>query len=127
MAFKVLEKPVMKTPSSKVTSDSPHVAHPEPGCLWKSCLIPALANPPLPALLRITTWHPLMGFGYTQVKTDVEFFKILFIYSWETQKEVETQAEGEAASLQGTRCGTRSQASGITICQIYSVCLTKSH
>ena len=35
------------------------------------------------------------------------FFKDLFIYSWETQ------TEGEAGSLQGARCGTRSQDPGI--------------
>ena len=34
----------------------------------------------------------------------VFFFKILFIL--EKQKEAETQAEGEAGSLQGARCGT---------------------
>ena len=36
-------------------------------------------------------------------------FKILFIYSWETQREIEaeTQAEGEAGSLQGAQHGTR--------------------
>ena len=37
------------------------------------------------------------------------FFKILFIYSWETHREAETQAEGEAGSMQGAQCGTRSQ------------------
>ena len=36
------------------------------------------------------------------------FLKILFIYSWETQ------AEGEAGSMQGARLGTRSRASRIT-------------
>ena len=38
------------------------------------------------------------------------FLKILFSYSWETQgeRQVETQAEGEAGSLRGARCGTRS-------------------
>ena len=38
--------------------------------------------------------------------------KILFIYSWETQREAETQAEGEAGSLWGAPCGTRSQTPG---------------
>ena len=41
-------------------------------------------------------------------------FKILFIYSWETQKEAETQAEGEAGSLGGARCGTQFQDPRIT-------------
>ena len=40
------------------------------------------------------------------------FFNILFIYSWETQRERQTQAEGEAGSLQGARCRTRSQDAG---------------
>ena len=42
------------------------------------------------------------------------FFKILFIYSGETQRgrEAETQAEGEADSLQQARCGTRSRIPG---------------
>ena len=44
------------------------------------------------------------------------FFKILFIYSWETQREreAETQAEGEAGSMQGARHGTQSWVSRIT-------------
>ena len=39
-----------------------------------------------------------------------------FIFSWETQREreAETQAEGEAGSMQEARCGTRPQDSGIT-------------
>ena len=43
------------------------------------------------------------------------FFKILFIYSWKTEREreAETQAEGEAGSVQGARRGTRSQVSRI--------------
>ena len=43
-------------------------------------------------------------------------FKILFIYSWETQREweAETQAEGEAGSMQGDRHGIRSWVSRIT-------------
>ena len=39
---------------------------------------------------------------------------ILFIYSWETQKKAETQAEGEADSLWGVWCGTPSWDLGIT-------------
>ena len=32
----------------------------------------------------------------------------------DTERETETQAEGEAGSMQGARCGTRSQVSRIT-------------
>ena len=32
----------------------------------------------------------------------------------ETEREAETQAEGEAGSMQGARCGTQSQVSRIT-------------
>ena len=39
------------------------------------------------------------------------FFKILFIYEKHTQREAETQAEREAGSMQGARCGTRSRVS----------------
>ena len=42
------------------------------------------------------------------------FKKILFIYSRETQREAETQAEGEAGSLQGARPGTQSLVSRFT-------------
>ena len=41
------------------------------------------------------------------------FLKFYFIYSWETQKEAETQAEGEAGSLRGARCRTWFQDPGI--------------
>ena len=41
------------------------------------------------------------------------FFKDLLIYSWETQREAETQAEGEAGPMQGARRGARSQVSRI--------------
>ena len=39
-------------------------------------------------------------------------FKILFIYSLETQRERETKAEGEAGSMQGAPCGTQSRDPG---------------
>ena len=40
---------------------------------------------------------------------------LLFYYLFmrHTQKETETQAEGEAGSMQGAQCGTRSQDPGI--------------
>ena len=42
------------------------------------------------------------------------FLRLLFINSWKTQRAAEKQAEGEAGSLQGARCGTRSQDPGVT-------------
>ena len=45
----------------------------------------------------------------------VLFFKILLIYSWEIQREAETYAEGEAGSMQGAWCGTRSWDSRIML------------
>ena len=49
-------------------------------------------------------------------KEEIEcsFFKrfYLFIHKRHTQREAETQAEGEAGSIQGARCGTRSQTRG---------------
>ena len=44
------------------------------------------------------------------------FFLKDFIYLFvrDTEREAETQAEGEAGSLQGAGCGTRSWNSGIT-------------
>ena len=40
-------------------------------------------------------------------------FKI-YLFLRDTQGEAETQAEGEAGSLQGARCRTRSQDPGVT-------------
>ena len=43
------------------------------------------------------------------------FFKInLFIHERERERGVETQAEGEAGSTQGARCGARSRDPRIT-------------
>ena len=36
-----------------------------------------------------------------------------FIYSWDTEREAESQAEGEVGSMLGARCGTQFQKSGI--------------
>ena len=38
----------------------------------------------------------------------------LFIHERNRKREAETQAEGEAVSMQGTQCGTRSLVSRIT-------------
>ena len=42
------------------------------------------------------------------------FKKILFIHETQREREAETQAEGEAGSMQGALCGTRSGVSRIT-------------
>ena len=42
------------------------------------------------------------------------FFKILFIHERHTQKKAETQAEGDAGSMQGARRGTQPRDSRIT-------------
>ena len=46
------------------------------------------------------------------------FKDFIYLFMRDTQKEreteTETQAEGEADSMQGARCGTRSQVSRIT-------------
>ena len=38
----------------------------------------------------------------------------IYLFMRDTEREAETQAEGEAGSMQGTRCVTRSQVSRIT-------------
>ena len=42
------------------------------------------------------------------------FLKIIYLFMRNTEREAETQVEGEAGSLQGTRHGTGSQDPGIT-------------
>ena len=42
------------------------------------------------------------------------FFKIFHLFMRDTEREAETQAEGEAGSMQEVRCGTRSRDLGIT-------------
>ena len=45
---------------------------------------------------------------------DVLIFKdLIFLFRRDREREAETQAEGEAGSLQGAQCGTRSQDPGI--------------
>ena len=55
----------------------------------------------------LRSWHPL------QLMPSATLFKKDFIYLFmqDTQREAETQAEGEAGSLQETRHGTRSRVS----------------
>ena len=49
------------------------------------------------------------------IKPYYYFFKdFIYLFTRDTQREVETQAEGEAGSLWGARCGTGSQDPGVT-------------
>ena len=47
---------------------------------------------------------------------DIEILKkkkdFIYLFMIDTKRETETQAEAEAGSLQGARCGTRSQDPG---------------
>ena len=43
------------------------------------------------------------------------FFKdFIYLFMRDTEREAETQAEGEAGSMQGAQYGTRSQDPGVT-------------
>ena len=42
----------------------------------------------------------------------IYFFLRFYLFIHERQREAETQAEGEAGSMQGARCGTRSWIPG---------------
>ena len=59
--------------------------------------------------------QPLSHLGVPHFQWFFFLNKILFIYSWETQREreAETQSEGEARSTQGAQRGTRSRVSRI--------------
>ena len=39
----------------------------------------------------------------------------IYLFKRDTEREAETWAEGEAGSLRGARCGTRSQDPGVTL------------
>ena len=60
----------------------------------------------------ILMMKPLYAVFKLQIKFIFFFRFYLFIHK--RHKEAETRAEGEAGSLQGARCGTRSQGPGIT-------------
>ena len=53
----------------------------------------------------IKSWH---------LKFFFFFLDFIYLFMRDTEREAETQAEGEAGSMQGTPCGTRSQDSRIT-------------
>ena len=56
-----------------------------------------------------------MGFPYSILKNSWHLFKIfyLFIHDRQREREAEAQTEGEAGSMPGARCGTRSWDSRI--------------
>ena len=58
-------------------------------------------------LMSLICWfiYFLVLFSLTQKATILFYFKKDFIYSWETQRERQRQAEGEAGSMQGAQCG----------------------
>ena len=72
-----------------------------------------MSQPVLLSLLAATwcaVFHraPLVEMKWAVKAADdffILFLKILFIYSWDTEKEAETQAEGEAGSLWGPDAG----------------------
>ena len=115
--------PVIFLKTSPPTDLSTHL----PAPLCTDCSLGLLHSIFLPALLNWGFWSeshivflllnlPLLLMEYIpQGNIYIDFFfKILFIYSWKTEREAETQAEGEAGSLQGAWCGTQSQDPGIT-------------
>ena len=52
---------------------------------------------------------------YPGVGIFILFFKdFIYLFMRDTEREAETQAEGEAGSMQGARCRTRSQDPGVT-------------
>ena len=75
-----------------------------------------------PARVGPNPLEHLMPWMYVIPTVTDFFFNVYFflrfssIYSWGTQREreAETQADGEAGSIQGARCGTLSQDPGVT-------------
>ena len=55
------------------------------------------------------------GVLYVIAQVSVIFFKdFIYLFMGDTHTEAETQAEGEAGSMQGAQCGTRSQDPEVT-------------
>ena len=81
----------------------------------------SLASLSFPFLLRVILTYliALHIFPTKQLWFYQLFFlilKILFIYSWQTQRKAETWAEGDAGSLWGDWYGIQSRGPGITTC-----------
>ena len=80
------------------------------------------------------SWGSLMFYLGKWMFLSLPFFFLLFkksLYSFinerQREREVETQAEGEAGSLQGAQCGTRSQDSGIMTWATPLACFIFAH
>ena len=95
---------VMQT-SSRSGQSNLHHTWSWPCPLWSQSLL----LPPAPGNLRLGCWPQsflLLSFSFL-------FFKdIIYPFMIDTEREAETQAEGEAGFSQGARCGTRSQTPG---------------
>ena len=70
--------------------------------------------------VRQGAWHPVEGDAYGLWCTDCVFvcfflFKdFIYLFMRDTEGEAETQADGEAGSMQGAQCGTQSRDSKMT-------------
>ena len=53
--------------------------------------------------------------SWAELSDSFFFLKISFFHERHTEREAETQAEGEPDSMQGARCGTRSLDSRLTL------------
>ena len=104
-----------RVPGSSPTSSSLHGAcFSLRLCLYLSLSL-CVSHEYINKILKRIIIHVFLNFRHTEL---FFFFKILFIYSWQThrvgEREAETQAEGEAGSMQGAWCGTPTRESGIT-------------
>ena len=66
---------------------------------------------PMPSCIFIIDYfyNFIVGIGFYFI-----FLKIFYLFIHETEREAEIQAEREAGSMEGARCGTRSRDSRIT-------------
>ena len=89
------------------------------GSIWSTVSFKATVSFLISCLddqLIFCKWCVKLLYYYYFTLRDFFFFMIyLFIHSFrENEREAETQAEGEAGSMQEARCGTGSQVSRIT-------------
>ena len=66
-------------------------------------------------MVILTFFNPVIFLRIINLFDKIHFFKdFIYLSMRDTQRETETQAEGEASSMQGARCGIRSRNPGIT-------------